>query len=74
MLIVRQTTRSLTFKDIKRQSNGLRIELGVIQERQFAKFLEPMVATRETTSEPIKHSDHLHSPLTAASFEDGAVK
>jgi hypothetical protein len=66
LFIVRDEARSMTFKSIKRQATGLRVELGVIQERHFARPLELMIATHETTSEPTRHVDP-HDPLSVSS-------
>ena len=73
MLMVRNQAWSPTFKLIKRQSDGLRIELSVIQERQLAKPPELTVEAGETTRKPIWNFNS-NEPLPAAGVENDGME
>ncbi len=73
MLKVRNYAWSLSLELIKRETDGLWIEFGVIQERQLAKKPELTVATSEETREPIWNCN-ADDPMTAARIENDGVK
>src|SRR5260370_38819492 len=73
VLIVRDEAGSALLQFIKRQMDGLRIELGVIQERQVAKHPKRPVATGELTREPVRNGD-ANQTLTPAGIENHRMK
>src|SRR6185436_12589867 len=73
MLIVRNQAGSASLQLIERQTDGLRIEFGVVQKRQLAQPLELTVATSETSREPIGNFD-ANDPFRPASVENDGTK
>src|ERR1700682_1023688 len=72
-LMVDDQARSPLLKLIKRQTDGLRIELGILQEGQLAKPPELAVATSKGTREPIRNRD-ADDALTTACVENDGMK
>ena len=70
---VRYEARAPLLELIKGETDGLRIELGVIQKRQLAKPPELPVGTSEPTCEPVRNCDTNES-FTAASIKDDRMK
>jgi hypothetical protein len=73
MSIIRDQARTSTFNLRQRQTNSLRIELGIIQERQFPQPPELAGSIGKTTREP-KWDRNTHHPLRAPRIEDNRVK
>ena len=64
---------SSPLKSIERQTNGLGIEFGVVQERQLAEPPELAVAAGEIASEPVWYVN-TNEPLPTARVEDDSME